>query len=164
MAISPHPKNARDGTLTITSGSGTVYTLQYTDGDFSVSGLTEGQKGVEAIQDRGSHHALVYTNQTYPEFSFSGTLTEISDSTERTPSDIVMKLGAFSSEASTLGADAARPWTCDVLWQIEGTDHGDGSDHSLKLDDCRMSIDFSEGLPIDTFSVSGVCYGTITAT
>ena len=41
---------------------------------------------------------------------------------------------------------------------------GDPSDHSLALTDCRLLMDGSEGMSTNTFSVSGVCYGTVTAT
>ena len=161
MAISAAPKNARDGTLTLTNSART-WTLAYTEGDFSASGFTEGQKATEAIQNRGSHHALVYTNQTYPEFSFSGTWTDISDGTDVTAFNIVNKTGSCSGDDGTIGATS--PYAVDLLWTVEGTDHGDSADHTLRLDDCRLSMDGSEGSPTNTFSVTGTCYGTITAT
>ena len=161
MAVSATPKNARNGTLTLSNGART-WTLLYTEGDFSVSGLTEGQKGVEAIQNRGSHHALVYTNQTYPEFSFSGTWTDISDGTDVTALNVVTQTGSCAGDAGSISSTA--PYTLDLLWTCEGTDLGDPSDHSLALADCRLSMDGTEGMPANTYSITGVCYGTLTPT
>ena len=161
MAISAAPKNSRNGTLTLTNSART-WTLLYTDGDFSVSGLQEGQKNVEAVQNRGDHHALIYTNQTYPEVSFSGTWTDISDGTEVNALDIVTKIGSCAGDDGSISSQS--PYAVDLLWTVEGTDMGDPSDHSLALADCRLTMNGTEGMPTNTFSISGTCYGTVTAT
>ena len=161
MAISAAPKNSRNGTLTLTNSART-WTLLYTQGDFSVSGLQEGQTNVEAVQNRGRHHALVYTTQTYPEVSFGGTWTDISDGSAVTALDIITKIGSCAGDDGSISAQS--PYAVDLLWTGEGTDMGDPSDHSLALTACRLLMDGSEGMSTNTFSVSGVCYGTVTAT
>ena len=166
MAISPHIKNSRQGSLTIAGGSGTTYTLSMTEGDFSVSDLMAGPNDkptqVEAIMDRGVFHDLVHTTQVFPTASFSGNWTEISDSTERTPLDIATARGAYASEVSTLGV--GKPHTVNLTWQVEGTDLGDGSDHSLVMNDCFLTFSGQEGMPSNTFTISVTCYGSIVAT
>ena len=166
MAISQHIKNARQGSLTATDGSAVVFTLSMTEGNFSLSGLMEGPSSkpteVEAIQDRGVHHDLVYTNQVYPSGSFSGFWTDLRDGIEKTPMDLVTALGAFASSNSTLGT--GKPWTVDLEWTVNGTSLGDGANHTLTLGDCRLTFDGTEGMPANQFTINYTCYGAISAT
>lgn len=160
MAISSIVKNFRDGTLTIEDGTGTPIsmTVQYEAGDFSLSGITEGQTEIVAYYDRGSLCSLRKTQDAHSTFSFTAHMTDLSDSTEKCLLDVVNKTGAWSSGVSTRGANAD-VWTTKVTLTIEGTDHGDSADHVIALDDCRLSLDLSEGDP-NSFSISGTVYGT----
>ena len=137
-------------------------TVQYEAGDFSISGLTEGQKEIATYYDRGALCSVRKTTQTFPTFSFTAHMTDLSDATEKCLLDVCLGTGAWSSGVSTLGA-AADTWTTKVTLTIEGTDHSDPSDHVTTMDDCRLSIDFSEGDP-NTFSLSGQILGAIAVT
>jgi len=53
--------------------------------------------------------------------------------------------------------------TYKLTWACEGTNFGDSADHTLVMNDCRITLSISEGDP-NSFSVSGIVYGTITAT
>ena len=161
MAISSVVKNFRDGTLAIEDGTGTPIsmTLQYEAGDFSLSGLTEGQTEIVAYWDRGALCTLRKTQDAHATFSFTAHMTDLSDSTEKCLLDVVNKTGAWSSGVSTRGANSD-VWTTKITLTIEGSDHGDGGgDHVITLDDCYMSLDLSEGDP-NSFSISGTVYGT----
>lgn len=160
MAISSIVKNFRDGTLTIEDGTGTPIsmTVQYEAGDFSLSGITEGQTEIVAYYDRGALCSLRKTQDAHATFSFTAHMSDLSDSTELCLLDVVNKTGAWSSGVSTMGANAD-VWTTKVTLTIDGTTHGDSSDHVIALDDCRLSLDLSEGDP-NSFSISGTVYGT----
>ena len=76
--------------------------------------------------------------------------------------DLARKTGAFAAAVSTLGT-AADAMTYKLTWTCEGTNFGDTADHVLILDSCRVTVSISEGDP-NSFSVSGIVYGAITAT
>ncbi len=162
MAISSKPKNFRDGTITLTDGSGSPIslTVQYEAGDFSISNVMQSQTEVEMYLDRGSFHNVRKTNFAPATFSFTATMTDLSDATEKCLWDAVNKSGAFAAGVSRGDTDV---WLLQVGLTIEGTDFGDAADHTLVLDKCHLTLEFAEGSP-NTFSLSGTCYGSIAAT
>jgi hypothetical protein len=98
----------------------------------------------------------------FPSFSFSAHMTDLSDATDKLLYDLARKTGAWASAVSTLGANADA-MTYKLTWTCEGTNFGDSADHTLVLNDCRVTVSLSEGDP-NSFSVSGIVYGAITAT
>lgn len=165
MALSSVTKNFRDGSIAIEDGTGTPIsmTVAYEDGDFSISGLIEGQKQVVHYQDRGDYYSSRKTTQVYPKFSFTAHMTELSDNTNKNLIDVCRKTGAWSAGVSTLGA-AAEVWAVKITLTVEGTNHGDAADHTIVLDDCVITdVQFAEGDP-NKFTISGECVGTITIT
>tara|TARA_R110002020_G_scaffold40153_3_gene118893 strand:- start:518 stop:1003 length:486 start_codon:yes stop_codon:yes gene_type:complete len=161
MAISSVVKNFRDGTLTIEDGTGTPLdvVVQYEAGDFSLSGLTAGQKEVTTYMDRGDLCSVRQTSQTFPSLSFSAHLSDLSDASEETLPDILLKQGSKSSAVSTLGA-TADVYTVKLTWSIA---EPGGAAHTVVLDDVYCSLDMSEGDP-SSFSISGTVYGSIVMT
>tara|TARA_R100000655_G_scaffold65227_1_gene103724 strand:- start:1277 stop:1762 length:486 start_codon:yes stop_codon:yes gene_type:complete len=161
MAISSVVKNFRDGTLLLEDGTGTplAVTVQYEAGDFSLTGLTSGQKEITTYMDRGDLASVRHTNQTFPSVSFSAHLTDISDGTELTLPDIILQRGAFGSAVSTLGANAD-VYTLTLTWTV--VEPG-GASHVVVCPDVALSIDMSEGDP-NSFAISGTVYGTIALT
>ena len=164
MAQSTVIKNFRDGTLTFADNTGTPLTLAivYEAGDFSIDNLNEGLVETTAYLDRGEFATLRKTNRVFPSFSFSAHMTDLSDNTDKLLYDLARKTGAFASAVSTLGANADA-MTYKLTWTCEGTNFGDSADHTLIMNDCRITISLSEGDP-NSFSVAGIVYGTITAT
>jgi hypothetical protein len=164
VPISSVVKNFRDGTITIRDGTGTPLDIvvQYEGGDFSATGFNQGNYEKNVYLDRGEFGSLRKTNRTFPTFTFSAYMTDLSDGTNENLWDMINKSGAFASAVSTLGA-SADVYTLEVILAVEGTNYGDASDHTLTLDDCVLSIDFAEGDP-NKFTVSGTVYGTISAT
>lgn len=162
MAISSKPKNFRDGTITLSDGSGSPITLtvQYEAGDFSIDNVSQSQSEVEAYLDRGAFHNVRKTNFAPATFSFTATMTDLSDATEKCLWDAVNKSGAFSAGVSRGDTDV---WLLLVGFTVEGTDFGDAADHTLTLDKCHLTISFAEGSP-NTFTLNGTVYGNITAT
>jgi hypothetical protein len=162
MAISSKPKNFRDGTITLSEGSGSPITLtvQYEAGDFAIDNAMQSQSEVEAYLDRGSFHNVRKTNFAPATFTFTATMTDLSDATDKLLWDAVNKKGAFAAGVSRGDTDV---WLLMVGLTIEGTDFGDAADHTLVLDKCHLTIAFAEGSP-NTFTVNGTVYGDITAT
>ena len=119
MAISSVVKNFRDGTLTIEDGTGTPLdvVVQYEAGDFSLSGLTAGQKEIATYMDRGDLASVRNTNQSFPSVSFTAHMTDISDASEETLPDILLKQGSKAAAISTLGANAD-VYTVKLTWSI----------------------------------------------
>lgn len=163
MPIQSDALNFRDGVILIedgTTSTALALTVQYEAGDLSISGLNQGLSGpydLTTYMDRGELHTVRRTARTFPSISFTATYTDLSDATQETIPDIVLKNGAFSSAESTLGA-TADVYTTKVTWTV--TDSGGGT-HVLTADDVAWSIDIAEGDP-NTFSLAGTIYGAIT--
>lgn len=169
MAHSTVTKNFRDGSLKIDDGTGTplTFTVIYEAGDFSISGLVQGQTETTAYFDRGRLGSLRHTTQTFPSGSFSMHMVDLSDASYGTAIDLMLQRnkyapGSGTPGVSTLGANA-EVYTVKLTLEIEGSDHGDDSDHTIVLDDCLCSVDAAEGDP-NSISVSFTCYGSITLT
>jgi hypothetical protein len=164
MPISSVVKNFRDGLITVASGGGSPITLtvQYENGDFSLSGSNQGNYEHTKYLDRGELGSLRRTVRSFPTGSFTAQLTDLADGTNNTIWDAVNKTGSFSAAVSTLGSTADL-YTLNIVLTIEGTQFGDATDHVLTMNDCRCSIDVAEGDP-DSFSLSFEVLGAITAT
>jgi hypothetical protein len=162
MAL-PIVKNYRDGQIVLKDGTGTpiAITVEFEAGDFSISGLSANSNTeVTTYLDRGSLGTVRLTSQTFPTWSFSAHMTELSDATSKTLWDAVNKTGTFAAAISTITNSDA--YGLDCVLSIEGTTLGEATDHVLTLTGNRISIDFAEGDP-NTFTLSGTCYGSITA-
>lgn len=164
MAVSSVVKNFRDGTILIEDGTGTplAVTVQYEAGDFSITGLNQGNTEATTYLDRGELGTVRKTSRTFPTFSFSAHMTDLSDNTDKLLYDAVNKTGAFAAAVST-GGTASDVYMLKVTLTIEGTNFGDSADHVMILNNCHLSIDFAEGDP-NSFTLNGTVYGAITAT
>lgn len=163
MPISAIVKNFRDGVLTLSDGTTPTpltLTVQFESGDFSITGLNQGNTEATTYLDRGVLGSVRLTNQTFPQLSFSANATDISDATNRTLWDAVNKSGSFATAVSTIGSSDVYGLTVKLV--IEGTNFGDPSDHEIQCVGVHLSIDFAEGDP-DSFSLTGTIYGAITA-
>ena len=162
MPISSVVKNFRDGTITLADNGINTLTIQYEAGDLSLSGVNQGNFEHTKYLDRGDLGSIRKTNRSFPTGSFSCQMTEFSDASNTNIWDLVNKTGAFSTAVSTLGANADL-YTLKITLSVEGTNFGDSSDHTLEMDDCRCTIDFSEGDP-SSFTINFEVLGTIVAT
>jgi hypothetical protein len=165
MAHSTIVKNFGDGSITIEDGT-TPTALDHTDnfeqGDLTITGLKATQRETTAYESRGTLKSVRHTGRTYPTGSFSLMLADLSDGTDETLVDILLKQGAFSSAVSTLDANA-EVYTVKITLTIEGTDHGDSADHTIVMDDVECTVDIAEGDP-NTVTVNFTVYGSVTMT
>jgi len=160
MAASTVIKNFRDGTVKLFSGDSpaVTYTVSLEAGDFSISGLTQSGKELTTYMDRGELASVRHTTRTFPSGSFTAHFADLSDASDQTMTDFLMKSGSFNANTSTLPGEV---YCVKIQIDIEGTDHGDSADHQITLDDCACTVDFSEGDP-SSLSVSFQCLGAIT--
>lgn len=163
MAISTVVKSYRDGTIVLSDGTGTplTVTVQFENGDLSLSGTNQGNYEHTKYLDRGELGSIRKTNRMFPTGSFTCQMTDLSDATDRLIWDIVNKTGSFASAVSTLGANADL-YTLKIVLTVEGTQFGDSADHVLTMNDARCSIDFAEGDP-NSFTINFEVLGTIQA-
>lgn len=147
MAIPNIPITGRDGMLTIKDATAVTpisVTVTYEDGDFQIGGIVQSAKDVVEFRDRGDIYAVRETDQRVHEFSFSCTLTALTDAAATHILDAIRKTGMFSAGVSTWGTATADPWMLTLIWAVEGTDRG-GSDQTLTLTYCRVEADIAEG-------------------
>lgn len=153
-------KTKRDGTLTISDGSATPKTLEiaFTAGDLSIDipGPT-----VVNVLDRGqlgSAPCVRYGDDQPMTFSFTAQFHEIGNAASATLADIIAQSGYVASDWTTvLNGGDGEVFAVDLLWTIEGTDHGESSDYSISLENCVLSGSISEG-ETDTLNISGTAY------
>ena len=163
MPISAIVKNFRDGVLTLSDGTTPTpltLTVQYEAGDFSITGLSQGNTEATTYLDRGVLGSVRLTNQTFPQLSFTAHMTDISDATNKTLWDAVNKTGSFATAVSTIGSSDVYGLTVKLV--VEGTNFGDPSDHEIQCVGVHLSIDFAEGDP-NSFTLNGTCFGSISA-
>ena len=164
MAASTVVKNFTDGTIKVEDGAGSPasYTCLFDEGNLTVSGLTQKLNEVATYESRGALKSVRHTARTYPSGSFSFMLTDISDGTDSTLIDFLLKQNSHSGLVSTLGANAD-VFAVKITLTVEGTDHGDSADHTIVMDDVTCSVDVAEGDP-NTVTVNFTVYGTVTMT
>ena len=163
MALPGTMKNFRHGSTSFSDATGTPLSLEviYEPGDFSVDGLVENGTEATPYLDRGRFQFLGYTNQLFPTFSLTCWATALIGAVGAGNigiPDLVLKVGGFAAGIGTLGDETEIPWTTDCVFTLGGTDLGDAADTTLSMDDCRLSLAFSEGDPSQV-TISGTCYG-----
>lgn len=160
MAASTVTKTLYDGTITLEDGTtptAVSLTVPFSVGDFTSDGLREAMRAVQAFQTRGVRHSIRKTTREFVTFSFSAQLADLSDGTDGTLADFMLKQGSYASNVSTTSTDGD-VYTVNVILTVEGTDLGDAADHVLTLPDCDAVLSIAEGEP-DTVSISGTVYG-----
>ena len=163
MAASTVIKHLYDGSIEVADGTGTPVTLAvpFTSGDLSLDTLQESNRGIQAYQTRGSLHSVRLAAREFPTVTFSAQLADLSDGTDGTLVDFVLKQGSYNANESTLtGSDV---YAIKITLTVEGTDLGDTADHTIVLDDVHCTMAIAEGEP-DTVTISGTVYGAITMT
>lgn len=148
-------KTYRHGVLTFSDGAATVSTeLSPGVGDFSISGLEEGNVEAVPVYGRGVFLGVVKGNEK----AYSGSITVFHDDKSTGTNkilDAVMKLNSYSGK--TTKDPEGVLWTGDLVWV--GTDDG-GIVDTYTLTNCRLVVDYSEGQPTNTYTVNFTAYGT----
>jgi len=161
MAFSNIPKTKRDGVITLLDGTGTPVTLDiaFEDGNFSFS--TPQTFSELVVMDRGNFAAVRKQDQQAITGSFAFHFREFTNgSAAGSVKDFINKQGFYSANISTglAGVPYVEHHCVDIKYVAEGTDFGDGADHTVTLSKCVCSLDFSEGDP-SSFTLNFTCYG-----
>jgi len=162
MAVSTIVKTKRDGTLTIKDGTSPTpleLVIAYEAGDLSV---TVPGPGVNAFLDRGEFGAtpsLRYGDDQPCTFTFTAYLRHPTDASDEVLLDLLTQSGQIGTNwNSTLDASGnAEVLAVQMVWTIEGTDHGDSADYSITLNHCVVTGTVSEGDP-SQIQVQGTAY------
>ena len=163
MAASTVIKHFTDGTIKLEDGTTPTpvsLTVPADTGDVSISGMSQDDREAVPYQSRGVLHSLRQGAKTFPTGSLSVMLADLSDGTDGTVADFILKQGSYASNTSTSAGDV---YTVDIELTIEGTDFGDSADHTLKATDCHCTLDLAEGSP-DTLTINFTVYGSISMT
>ena len=160
MALSSVVKTKRDGILAFADNGGfagsNLLTLSKEPGDMT---WTEAGPERADFLDRGRLVGDVrHGDDRAVTGSFSHYLRDASDNSEAVPLDLY----GWDPDGTvtyidvnwvpTLGANAEVA-TCDMRYTVEGSDHGDGADHSWTLTDVSFEHTVTEGTP-STVAVS----------
>lgn len=149
MAYSAVVKTKRDGLISLAdnSGFGGANTLDINaePGDFS---MTAAQESRLDFLDRGRLVTSIrYGDDTGLTGSFSTYWRDSTDAGVATLFDVLNQSGYTASNwVSTLGATRDE-FLVDLRLSIEGSDHGDGSDHTITITDVSLDYSFTEGDP-----------------
>lgn len=151
-------KTKCDGTLTFSDNGGAhSYTVAYEAGDFNV---TIPGASITNSLDRGKFGttpSLRYGDEQAVTGTFSAYLRDLSDAGYATLMEIIAQTGDVGSNwVSTMGANG-EVFTLTLLWTIEGTDHGDPDDHTMRCDFCFVTGALTEGDP-DTITINFSSY------
>ena len=158
MPYSSIVKTKRDGTLQFEDNAAAhTLAVAFEAGDFS---LNIPEEAVNLFLDRGSigsPPAIRYGDDQPITGSFTAYLRDLSDATYATLEEILLQSGYVGSTwVSTMGA-TGEVFTLTLRWTIEGTNHGDATDHVITLPYCHVSGSLSEGDP-DMISINFTCY------
>ena len=145
----------RDGTIKITNGDATVYTVAYESGDFNAN-LDKAERIV--VYDRGTIVGLRSGNDPVPSISFSVHLRELADDSEDTILDFVYKTNNSSSATST-GGTGFEPFLVTVEFQADMSALT-GSNTKVTFSKVLLTASIAEGSPTSV-SFTGEVYGSI---
>ena len=164
MSASQVIKNFTDGSIRVDDGTGTplTYTCAFDEGNLSITGLAQQLSEIATYESRGTLKSVRHTARTYPSGSFSVMLTDVTDGSDATLIDILLKQGAYAAGVSTLGANAD-VYAVKITLTVDGTIHGDSANHTFVMDDAHCTVDVSEGDP-NTVTVNFTVYGAVTMT
>lgn len=159
MALSNVPKMPRDGTVTLSDGStptAVELTLTYERGDFSF----EKPLPEEVIfRDRGTIVGVGHGDEAPITFSFSVDFRQFTNATAGSIIDFIDFANAYSTNTSVGANGFGRAETnlVDLAFTVEGSDHGDDTDHTATFSTCQLSYSVSEDKPY-VINVTGTCY------
>ena len=139
-------KNSRNSRLIARDGAGATVVLVDTDGEWTVDGLTPELVEVEILRSAGRIVGYVRQDEQPPTISLTTWMRNFSGSIRDSSCglvvanllDVIHRRGACAGWVSTADpcVTPADQFCFDLIWQIEGTDLGDPSDHEIELLSC----------------------------
>jgi len=146
MAATTVVKTVCDGTIVINDGTAVTpltYTVVLEQGNLS---FTEKRDTYTDIIDRCEVVGSRKSGTTPGSLSFSVFLTALTGSAESHILDMINATGSYSAAVST-DAGEYEGSIREVVFTMEGTDHGDANDHTITFPKVRLEYDIAEGQP-----------------
>jgi hypothetical protein len=139
-------KNSRNGRLLARDGAGNTVVLVDVDGEWTIGGLRPGLVETTEVRARGDIVGYVKGDKQTPTMDLTTWMRNFSGSIRDTSCGLVVanlydvchRVGACAGWVST-GDPCVVPadqFCFDLIWQIEGTDLGDPSDHEVVAKAC----------------------------
>lgn len=161
MADSSVVGTSRDGTITITDGAASSYTVSFEVGDFSAS-----EPGADrvVIRDRGAIVGLRKGDDPVINFSFSVHLRSLTDTTADNLMDRIYNRGFNGGSPLTgTGGDGFEQFLQTVVFKMDTSAVGSGKVYEATYAKCYMEVSgLTEGADGNTLEISGECYGGVT--
>jgi len=169
MAASNVVKTFRDSTIVLSDGTPTTpltCTPKFYKGDFKADNLDGCTYDVVTgyyytsieIQAQGELVSMRKGERVFPSCTISCFVGDITEDDTEIINDFIHRIGAFEDAVATRGTNE-EVFTFDTAFTIEGTDHGDATDKTITLEDCKPTTSFEESMEGDslslTFSVLG---------
>ena len=164
MAYSTIPKTKRDGVITLIDGTAVTpveLEVAYEDGNFTFSDPQQFSELV--VMDRGNFAAVRKQDEQAKTGSFSFHFRQFTDAAEAgSVRDFINQAGNYSGNVSTgtAGVPYIEHYTIDIKYVADSPDAAE-ADHTVVLEKCICSLDFSEGDP-SSFTLNFTCYGGLT--
>jgi len=164
MAVSTIVKVPRDGQITLQDGTGSpkTYVVSYENGNVSF-GREKAERIV--IRDRGTIVGSRKGDDPVLTITFDVHMRMLTTttSTDLCLPDVLDNSGNVATIPWAKASAAHEEWNLNLLFQIEGSDHGDGADYVATFAACIFTWEFSEGNP-NSISVSAECLGGYSST
>lgn len=161
MADSLVVATRRDGTIIITDGAASGYTVSFEVGDFSYS---EPKADRVVIRDRGAIAGLRKGDDPVISFSFSVHLRSLTDTTADNILDRIYNRGFHAGALVSTGTDGFEQFLQTVEFKAD-TSSINGKSYSVVFAKCHLELgNMSESADGDTLEISGECYGGLTYT
>lgn len=170
MATGSVVKQAHDCRIIVKDGAALTYDPSLFDGTTTISSMGRKQRAVRAYGTRGRLKSVRHTERVYPTLTitiqaanYSGTVNVDGASETASPLDVFTRSGTWSSATSTLpvnlgGTDV---FCVDIEVILEGTDLGEGSDHTITLHSVHGVPQLVIGEPV-TYQIECTVYEGIT--
>lgn len=160
MADSSVVGTRRDGTITITDGAASSYTVSFEVGDFSAS---EPLADRVVIRDRGAIVGLRKGDDPVITFSFSVHMRSLTDTTADNLMDRIYNRGFNSGTPLTsTGGDGFEQFLQTVVFEVDTSAVGSGKVYTATYSKCLLEVtNLSESADGNTIEVSGECYAGV---
>lgn len=161
MADSSVVATRRDGTITITDGAASSYTVSFEVGDFSFS---EPNADRVVIRDRGAIVGLRKGDDPVLSFSFSVHMRSLTDTTADNLMDRIYNRGFNSGlPLTSTGGDGFEQFLQTVVFEADTQAIGSGKVYTATFAKCHLEMSsMSESADGNSLEISGECYGGVT--
>jgi hypothetical protein len=168
MATGSVVKHRYDCSVSIADGAALVQSFGMFTGNVSISNFNRKLRNVAAYKTRDGKATVRHTDRNEITFTlnfhlanFSGTV-DAEGTSEVSPWDVFNRAGSWAAATSTLpvSAGGGDVFCVDITVNLEGTDIGEGADHTVTFTRCHGMVSANIEEPA-TWSVEVTCYGDV---